>query len=166
MLFFFLAWLFSLVLTLTMYLFCSLCSFSFPVCLAFYCLSFSGCLLCPLSFSLSFSYFHFFSLSHSFASSFNLFSLPFSFFLSPLLMFTHSPTLAISLFVALCLFLPCLSQFFFFFRLIEKKEKALRRLEEQLKKLELQETDREENKVIALGTSKLNYLDPRISVAW
>lgn len=24
----------------------------------------------------------------------------------------------------------------------------------------------EENKEIALGTSKLNYLDPRISVAW
>lgn len=36
----------------------------------------------------------------------------------------------------------------------------------QLKKLELQETDRDENKTIALGTSKLNYLDPRISVAW
>ena len=29
-----------------------------------------------------------------------------------------------------------------------------------------QATDREENKQIALGTSKLNYLDPRISVAW
>uniref|UniRef100_A0A672P0F3 DNA topoisomerase I n=1 Tax=Sinocyclocheilus grahami TaxID=75366 RepID=A0A672P0F3_SINGR len=44
--------------------------------------------------------------------------------------------------------------------------KAVQRLSEQLKKLQLQETDREENKVIALGTSKLNYLDPRISVAW
>jgi len=30
----------------------------------------------------------------------------------------------------------------------------------------VQETDKEENKTIALGTSKLNYLDPRISVAW
>uniref|UniRef100_A0A8C7G723 DNA topoisomerase I n=1 Tax=Oncorhynchus kisutch TaxID=8019 RepID=A0A8C7G723_ONCKI len=40
------------------------------------------------------------------------------------------------------------------------------RLEEQLMKLEVQATDREENKQIALGTSKLNYLDPRISVAW
>uniref|UniRef100_A0A672P0E5 DNA topoisomerase I n=1 Tax=Sinocyclocheilus grahami TaxID=75366 RepID=A0A672P0E5_SINGR len=50
--------------------------------------------------------------------------------------------------------------------LLEKKEKAVQRLSEQLKKLQLQETDREENKVIALGTSKLNYLDPRISVAW
>ncbi|XP_017344819.1 DNA topoisomerase I, mitochondrial isoform X2 [Ictalurus punctatus] len=51
-------------------------------------------------------------------------------------------------------------------KLVEKKEKALKRLSEQLKKLKLQETDREENKVIALGTSKLNYLDPRITVAW
>ncbi|XP_026858006.1 DNA topoisomerase I, mitochondrial [Electrophorus electricus] len=51
-------------------------------------------------------------------------------------------------------------------KLVEKKEKAVKRLAEQLKKLQLQETDREENKVIALGTSKLNYLDPRITVAW
>lgn len=48
----------------------------------------------------------------------------------------------------------------------DKKKKALERLKDQLKKLELQETDRDENKTIALGTSKLNYLDPRISVAW
>lgn len=48
----------------------------------------------------------------------------------------------------------------------DKKGKTLERLKEQLKKLELQETDRDENKTIALGTSKLNYLDPRITVAW
>lgn len=48
----------------------------------------------------------------------------------------------------------------------EKKKNQLDRLKEQLKKLELQETDRDENKTIALGTSKLNYLDPRISIAW
>ncbi|XP_064187192.1 DNA topoisomerase I, mitochondrial isoform X1 [Anguilla rostrata] len=51
-------------------------------------------------------------------------------------------------------------------KMVENKEKAVKRLKEQLKKLLLQMTDREENKVIALGTSKLNYLDPRISVAW
>ncbi|KAM6953739.1 DNA topoisomerase I, mitochondrial [Aplochiton taeniatus] len=51
-------------------------------------------------------------------------------------------------------------------RLVLRKEAAVQRLEEQLKKLRLQMIDREENKVIALGTSKLNYLDPRISVAW
>ncbi|XP_037727653.1 DNA topoisomerase 1 isoform X1 [Drosophila subpulchrella] len=50
--------------------------------------------------------------------------------------------------------------------LADKKGKQLERLKDQLKKLELQETDRDENKTIALGTSKLNYLDPRISVAW
>lgn len=50
--------------------------------------------------------------------------------------------------------------------LYNQKKKQLERLKEQLKKLELQETDRDENKSIALGTSKLNYLDPRISIAW
>jgi len=48
----------------------------------------------------------------------------------------------------------------------ENKKKTLQRLLEQLEKLEIQQTDRDENKTIALGTSKLNYLDPRISVAW
>lgn len=62
------------------------------------------------------------------------------------------------LFVLLGLFLPP--------RAVETKKKAVQRVEEQLMKLEVQATDREENKQIALGTSKLNYLDPRISVAW
>merc|ERR1712241_814248 len=48
----------------------------------------------------------------------------------------------------------------------EKANKAIERLMEQLEKLEIQRTDKDENKTIALGTSKLNYLDPRISVAW
>jgi len=50
--------------------------------------------------------------------------------------------------------------------IFEKKKKAAERLDEQLAKLEVQATDKEENKEIALGTSKLNYLDPRIIVAW
>ncbi|XP_041860784.1 DNA topoisomerase 1 [Melanotaenia boesemani] len=49
---------------------------------------------------------------------------------------------------------------------VEIKRKGVQRIEEQLMKLQVQATDREENKQIALGTSKLNYLDPRISVAW
>ena len=49
---------------------------------------------------------------------------------------------------------------------VEKKKKAVERLNEQLEKLEISATDKEENKQIALGTSKLNYLDPRISVGW
>ncbi|KAK0092718.1 hypothetical protein PV326_000758, partial [Microctonus aethiopoides] len=48
----------------------------------------------------------------------------------------------------------------------EKTKKKLEKLKEQLTKLEVQALDREENKAIALGTSKLNYLDPRITVAW
>ncbi|KAM4722352.1 DNA topoisomerase 1-like [Rhinophrynus dorsalis] len=51
-------------------------------------------------------------------------------------------------------------------KVVERKKKALERAEGQLMNLEVQATDREENKQIALGTSKLNYLDPRISVAW
>ncbi|KAK5928413.1 hypothetical protein CgunFtcFv8_013479 [Champsocephalus gunnari] len=50
--------------------------------------------------------------------------------------------------------------------LVEKKLAAVQRCEEMLLKMELQATDKEENKQISLGTSKLNYLDPRISVAW
>merc|ERR1712223_1742437 len=49
---------------------------------------------------------------------------------------------------------------------LDKKKKAVERLMEQLQKLETQAVDKEENKTIALGTSKLNYLDPRITVAW
>ncbi|XP_058663403.1 DNA topoisomerase I, mitochondrial isoform X2 [Ammospiza nelsoni] len=49
---------------------------------------------------------------------------------------------------------------------VEKKKKLLKRLEEQLARMNIQATDKEENKQIALGTSKLNYLDPRITVAW
>ncbi|KAH7720203.1 DNA binding/DNA topoisomerase type I [Aphelenchoides avenae] len=48
----------------------------------------------------------------------------------------------------------------------EKLERQAERAKEQLKKLQIQHTDRDENKQIALGTSKLNYLDPRITVAW
>ncbi|XP_034444355.1 DNA topoisomerase 1-like [Hippoglossus hippoglossus] len=50
--------------------------------------------------------------------------------------------------------------------LVERKKGAVQRCEEQLLKMEVQATDKEENKQVALGTSKLNYLDPRISVAW
>ncbi|CAB07640.1 DNA topoisomerase 1 [Caenorhabditis elegans] len=48
----------------------------------------------------------------------------------------------------------------------EKAQKKYDRLKEQLKKLKISRTDKDENKQIALGTSKLNYIDPRITVAW
>ena len=52
------------------------------------------------------------------------------------------------------------------FRAMDKKKTALSRVEEQINKLQIQMTDKDENKEIALGTSKLNYLDPRITVSW
>lgn len=48
----------------------------------------------------------------------------------------------------------------------EKLQKKVDRIKDQLRRLKIQRTDKDENKTIALGTSKLNYLDPRISVAW
>jgi len=48
----------------------------------------------------------------------------------------------------------------------EKFKKKVQTIENQLHKLEIQRKDKSENKTIALGTSKLNYLDPRITVAW
>ncbi len=56
-----------------------------------------------------------------------------------------------------------------FFRILRKHEvkaNQLEKLRESLKRLEMQVTDKDENKDIALGTSKLNYLDPRISIGW
>ena len=40
------------------------------------------------------------------------------------------------------------------------------RKKEQLAKLELSQKVKEDLKTVALGTSKINYLDPRITVAW
>ncbi len=37
---------------------------------------------------------------------------------------------------------------------------------EQIRKLEIDIRNRDENKEVALGTSKINYMDPRISIAW
>ncbi|KAI8999966.1 eukaryotic DNA topoisomerase I [Gaertneriomyces semiglobifer] len=45
-------------------------------------------------------------------------------------------------------------------------EKKLISLNSRIKSLEVQHVDKNENKTTALGTSKINYIDPRISVAW
>eukprot|EP00126_Sphaerothecum_destruens_P004202 Sdes_comp18047_c0_seq1m7409 len=42
----------------------------------------------------------------------------------------------------------------------------VKKAKELVEKINILKTDKDENKTIALGTSKLNYLDPRISVAW
>ncbi|TFK92723.1 hypothetical protein K466DRAFT_480004 [Polyporus arcularius HHB13444] len=48
----------------------------------------------------------------------------------------------------------------------EKIEEAIDKLDERIKTFKLQMEDREAGKEVALGTSKINYLDPRITVAW
>lgn len=37
---------------------------------------------------------------------------------------------------------------------------------EKIKKMEVDIRNKDDNKEVALGTSKINYMDPRISVAW
>lgn len=48
----------------------------------------------------------------------------------------------------------------------ERVQDAIKNLEKKINDEEKKVTQREENKAIALGTSKLNYNDPRITVKW
>lgn len=48
----------------------------------------------------------------------------------------------------------------------EVLQKRLATLDQRLAAMRIQRTDRDENKTTSLGTSKTNYLDPRITVAW
>jgi DNA topoisomerase-1 len=47
-----------------------------------------------------------------------------------------------------------------------KAEKVLHNLKDKVKKMDIKLKEREGNKQVALGTSKLNYMDPRITVGW
>ncbi|KAI9006293.1 hypothetical protein CLU79DRAFT_840896 [Phycomyces nitens] len=49
---------------------------------------------------------------------------------------------------------------------VQKLLAAIEKTNAKIKMTMVQETDKEENKEIALSTSKMNYIDPRISVAW
>ena len=49
---------------------------------------------------------------------------------------------------------------------LEKCEKGILGLKSKISKLEIKLRRKEEFKQIALGTSKLNYMDPRITVGW
>eukprot|EP00042_Codosiga_hollandica_P030051 m.170513 g.170513 ORF g.170513 m.170513 type:complete len:493 (-) comp53255_c0_seq2:150-1628(-) len=49
---------------------------------------------------------------------------------------------------------------------IDACKNKVKRLDERLQKKKVAQTIKDSNKTIALSTSKLNYLDPRISVAW
>lgn len=45
-------------------------------------------------------------------------------------------------------------------------EGRIKKKKEQLSRLQVQSRSKEDLKTVALGTSKINYLDPRITVAW
>ncbi|KAG0312024.1 DNA topoisomerase 1 [Linnemannia gamsii] len=49
---------------------------------------------------------------------------------------------------------------------VEKCNTQILKLDERIAATRLTLTDKEENKQTALGTSKINYIDPRISAAW
>ncbi|KAL4073883.1 hypothetical protein J3A83DRAFT_4091530, partial [Scleroderma citrinum] len=51
-------------------------------------------------------------------------------------------------------------------RPVEKIEEGVQKLDDKIKSFKLQMDDREAGKEVALGTSKINYLDPRITSAW
>ncbi|TEB37652.1 topoisomerase I [Coprinellus micaceus] len=51
-------------------------------------------------------------------------------------------------------------------RASDKLEETIDKLEDKIKAFKLQMIDRDEGKEVALSTSKINYLDPRITVAW
>jgi DNA topoisomerase-1 len=48
----------------------------------------------------------------------------------------------------------------------ESTRKAIVRAMNQIKTMELRLKMKDENKTVALGTSKINYMDPRITVSW
>lgn len=45
-------------------------------------------------------------------------------------------------------------------------EKKIAQTNVKIEKMERDKDTKEDLKTVALGTSKINYLDPRISVAW
>jgi DNA topoisomerase-1 len=48
----------------------------------------------------------------------------------------------------------------------EKVKAAIEKIDARIKATELRKQDKDANKEIALGTSKTNYIDPRIVIAW
>jgi len=48
----------------------------------------------------------------------------------------------------------------------EKIKSKIIKVEENIKKLDGRKTEKDDLKTVSLTTSKINYLDPRITVAW
>ncbi|KIW50805.1 hypothetical protein PV05_09592 [Exophiala xenobiotica] len=49
---------------------------------------------------------------------------------------------------------------------LEKLEENIKKLDQRIANMEIQAEDRENNKEVALGTSKINYIDPRLTVVF
>jgi len=49
---------------------------------------------------------------------------------------------------------------------VDQCEKAIAKITEKVRNLESKAQLKDETKAVALGTSKINYMDPRITVAW
>ena len=49
---------------------------------------------------------------------------------------------------------------------VEKIQKQIQKLEERIKASSIQLEDKKENAEVSLGTSKTNYIDPRLTVAF
>lgn len=50
--------------------------------------------------------------------------------------------------------------------MLHRIEKKIAQTNVKIEKMELDMKTKEDLKTVALGTSKINYLDPRITVAW
>jgi DNA topoisomerase I len=49
---------------------------------------------------------------------------------------------------------------------LEQCQQKITKLKTQIEAEDLKATNKESNKAVALGTSKINYMDPRITIAW
>lgn len=49
---------------------------------------------------------------------------------------------------------------------LEQCQAKVLKLKQQIEQEEVKKQHKEDNKNVALGTSKINYMDPRITIAW
>ena len=49
---------------------------------------------------------------------------------------------------------------------VDQCQNQITKLQERISKDDMKAKCREENKSVALGTSKINYMDPRITIGW
>jgi len=49
---------------------------------------------------------------------------------------------------------------------LEQCQAKIQKLKQQIEQEEVKKQHKNDNKNVALGTSKINYMDPRITIAW